>query len=66
MPAGSVRPIGPSATDDTTHTSEDVPGVVYDFVESPAGSGSISMGNPKSSAAQLYHSRGKDRRSTPP
>ena len=45
---------------------DDVPGVVYDFVESPAGSGSIPMGHPKASAAQLYHSRGKDRRTTPP
>jgi hypothetical protein len=65
-PPGSTRPIGPSGADNTIDTSDDVPGVVYDFVESPAGSGSIPMGHPKTSAAQLYHSRGKDRRTTPP
>jgi hypothetical protein len=65
-PPGSTRGVGPSGADNTIDTSDDVPGVVYDYVESPAGSGSIPMGHPKSSASQLYHSRGKDRRTTPP
>jgi hypothetical protein len=66
LPPGSVRPVGPSGADNSIDTTDDVPGVVYDFVASPAGSGSIPMGHPKNSAAQLYHSRGKDRRTTPP
>jgi hypothetical protein len=63
---GSVRPIGPSDPDKQTDTADDVPGVVYDYTESPAGSVSIPMGHPKTSAAKLYYSAGKDRRSTPP
>ena len=31
------RAIGPSAADNNFHTANDVPGVVYDFAESPAG-----------------------------
>lgn len=65
VPAGATRPIGPSGADNRIDTHDDVPGVVYDFVESPAGSGSIPMGHPKTSAVQLYHSRGKERRTTP-
>jgi hypothetical protein len=60
------RPIAPSGADNTADTNDDVPGVVYDFVESPAGSGNIPAGHPKTSAAQLYHSQGKTRRTTPP
>jgi hypothetical protein len=63
---GSVRPIGPSDPDKQTDTSDDVPGVVYDYIQSPAGSGSIPMGHPKTSAAKLYYSAGKNKRSTPP
>jgi hypothetical protein len=63
---GSVRPIGPSGPDKQTDTADDVPGVVYDFIESPAGSGSIPMGHPKSSANKLYFSAGKKQRTTPP
>ncbi|WP_418315618.1 hypothetical protein [Piscinibacter sakaiensis] len=65
-PPGTVRPIGPSGADQRIDTSDDVPGVVYDYVESPAGSGSIPLGHPKSGAAQRYHSQGKTRRTTPP
>ncbi len=64
--AGTVRPIGPSGADNGADTTDGVPGVVYDFVESPAGSGSIPMGHPKTSAAQLYLSLGLNRRATPP
>lgn len=65
-PAGTTRRIGPSGADQSIDTTDDVPGVVYDFVESPAASGSIPMGHPKASAAQRYQSLGKARRTTPP
>jgi len=64
-PAGSNRGVGPSGADNTIDNNDDVPGVVYDYVASPAGSGNIPMGHPKNSGAQLYHSRGKERRTTP-
>lgn len=66
LPAGTTRGIGPSGADNRIDTNDDVPGVVYDFTESPAGTGNIPMLHPKNSAAQLYHSRGKNRRTTPP
>jgi hypothetical protein len=55
------RPIGPSDADGRADTSDDVVGVVYDYVESPAGSGNIPAGHPLDSAAQRYHS-GPNRR----
>ncbi len=64
-PRGTVRPVGPSGADNRIDTSDDVPGVVYDYVESPAGSGSVPMGHPESGAATLYHSQGRTRRTTP-
>lgn len=64
-PAGSARPIGPSGADNIADNNDDVPGIVYDYTEAPAGSGSIPMGHPLGSPAQLYHSRGRDRRTTP-
>lgn len=60
-----TRSVGPSSGDQTADTSDDVAGVVYDYLESPAGSGSIPGGHPLDSPAQLYHS-GPTRRSTPP
>lgn len=65
VPDGATRPIGPSAGDNAADNTDDVPGVVYDYVESPGGSHSIPMGHPKDSPVQFYHSRGRDRRSTP-
>lgn len=65
-PPGTTRVVGPSGADQRIDTSDDVPGVVYDFVEAPAGSGSIPMGHPKTGAAQRYHSLGRTRRTTPP
>ncbi len=65
VPVGSTRGIGPSTADNNFHNGQDVPGVVYDYVESPAGSGSIPMGHPEGAAAQLYLSLGKNRRTTP-
>lgn len=64
-PPGTTRGVGPSGADNRIDTQDDVPGVVYDYVESSGGSGEIPMGHPKDSPAQLYHSRGRDRRSTP-
>jgi hypothetical protein len=56
-----ARAVGPSGADESADTSDDVVGVVYDYVESPAGSGNIPAGHPIGSAAQTYHS-GPDRR----
>ncbi len=64
-PPGSTRDVGPSDPDRRIDNKDDVPGVVYDYVESPGGSGSIPMGHPENSPAQLYHSMGRNRRSTP-
>jgi hypothetical protein len=50
------RPIGPSDADNSVDTSDDVVGVVYDYVESPAGSGGVPAGHPIGSTAQVYHS----------
>jgi GT2 family glycosyltransferase len=59
------RPVGPSAADNAADTHDDVTGVVYDYIESPAGSGSIPAGYALNSSAQRYQS-GPNRRSTPP
>jgi hypothetical protein len=53
---GGTRGVGPSGADNSFHTSNNVAGVVYDYVESPAGSGTIPSGHPLASAAQLYSS----------
>ena len=53
---GSTRSVGPSSTDNTFHTANNVVGVVYDYAESPAGSGTIPAGHPLNSAAMLYSS----------
>ena len=58
------RPVGPSDADRRQDASDDVAGVAYDCVESPAGSGRIPPGHPLDGPAQRYHS-GPDRRSTP-
>ena len=55
------RGVGPSTADDTVHARIDRVGIIKDYVESPAGSGSIPAGHPIGSPAQLYHS-GPDRR----
>ncbi len=60
------RLVGPSSQDHRGDHLQDRPGIVYDFVESPAGSGSIPFGYPGSSPAQPYPPQGKDRRTTPP
>jgi hypothetical protein len=55
------RGVGPSNADENFHQAADVAGIIYDYVESPAGSGNIPAGHPIGSPAQLYHS-GPDRR----
>jgi hypothetical protein len=55
------RAVGPSGADQAADTSDDVVGVVYDYVESPAASGNIPAAHPLASPAQLYPS-GPDRR----
>ncbi|HPF98822.1 MAG TPA: hypothetical protein PLE77_02055 [Kiritimatiellia bacterium] len=62
---GTTRDVGPSPYDNTADTADDVPGVVYDYTGSPAGSGSIPMGYPEASPAQRYLSLGVNRRTTP-
>lgn len=62
---GLPRGVGPSGADNSADTADQVPGVVYDYTESPAGSGTIPMGHPEGAAAQRYHSMGLDRRPTP-
>ena len=59
-----VRIIGPSGPDHTQDYSDNVVGIVYDYIATPQGSGSIPAGHPLASSAQRYHS-GPLRRSTP-
>lgn len=51
-----TRGVGPSSADNRFHNSNSVVGVIYDYVESPAGSGTIPGGHPLDSAATRYHS----------
>jgi hypothetical protein len=59
-----ARDIGPSTADDDFHTSQDRVGIIYDYVPSPRGSGSVPAGHPIGSPARTYHS-GPNRRSNP-
>lgn len=59
------RTVGPSPDDRELDFEDQVPGIVFDYKESPAGSGSIPMGHPKTAPARLYHSLGLDSRPTP-
>ncbi len=59
------RGVGPSDADERFHTSQNVVGVVYDYVASPPGSGSIPAGHPLGSRARRYHS-GPNRRAPEP
>jgi len=67
----SPRGVGPSGGDPLfpgdmeADTADTVPGVVYDYVESPAGSGGIPMAHPLHAPARLYCSLGIDPRPTP-
>lgn len=59
-PGTSGRPTGPSGADNRVDSSDQVPGIVYDY-----SIGVAPMGHPKGSAAQLYLSSGIDPRPTP-
>lgn len=59
-----VRMVGPTSADQQADTSDDVTGVVYDYIDSPAGSGTIPGGHPLNSPAIRYQS-GPVRRRTP-
>lgn len=63
-PVGATRPIGASETDDTFDRNQMVPGVVFDYIESPLGSKTIPFGYPKGNPARRYRS-GLPRRPTP-
>jgi hypothetical protein len=63
-PPEARRIVGPSATDDSFDIRHEVPGVVFDYIENPAGTGSIPFGYPKEGPARRYRS-GLARRPTP-
>lgn len=60
FPPGTGRPTGPSQADNTIDTSDQVPGIVYDY-----SVGTAPMGHPKGSPTQLYISLGVNPRPTP-
>ena len=64
-PGPGTRDVGPSARDDINNKTRQIPGVVYDYVDSPVGSGSIPMGHRKWAKARRYRSLGLNRRPTP-
>lgn len=64
-PPGTTRDVGPSPGDNAADTADDVPGIVYDYIASPSGTGSIPTGHPENSSAQRYLSLGNNRRTTP-
>ena len=64
-PAGFGRGVGPSDPDNRNNTRRQLPGVVYDYVDSPVGSGEIPEGHPEGAASRLYYSAGVDPRPTP-
>jgi hypothetical protein len=59
---GTSRGVGPLGRDNEFDTDQKVPGIVYDYVENPVGSGTIPMGHPKLEPARLYYSKGWNRR----
>ncbi|HTX38154.1 MAG TPA: hypothetical protein VME43_24155 [Bryobacteraceae bacterium] len=59
------RDVGPSPGDEQADREDAVPGVIYDYVDSPAGSGTIPYGHPTNAPAKLYRSKAIDRRPTP-
>jgi len=61
------RGVGPSVADGgwSSDPGINIPGYAYDYVESPAGSGSIPAGHPIDSPAQIYTITPPVRRPTP-
>lgn len=64
LPLDVSRDIGPSEEDEGADLADDVVGVVYDYIETVTGTGSVWGGHPIDHPAMLYHS-GPARRSTP-
>ena len=63
-PAGYGLEVGPSTNDNNANLADGVVGIVCDYVEFPAGSGSIPPGHPKNAPFMLYQS-GLSRRELP-
>jgi hypothetical protein len=61
---GAARMVGPSPTDESFDRRQNVPGVIFDYIEDPPGSKTIPFGYPKEKPAQRYRS-GLLRRPTP-
>ena len=64
-PHTKTRRVGPSSQDKTNATNRKMPGLVYDYIAHPRGTGKIPYGYPKHSPHQVYR-YGPVRRSTPP
>jgi hypothetical protein len=64
LPRGGHRPVGPSEEDREHSRNEKLPGVVFDYIGSPRGSGRIPFGYPRHSPAERYPA-GFARRPTP-
>lgn len=58
------RSVGPLPDDQAADRRDNVVGIVYDYIESPPGSGTIPSGHPENSPARRYHS-GPPERSIP-
>ncbi len=63
----TVRPVGPSPNDFAwgAQNSIAIPGYAYDYVESPAGSGSIPFGYQLNGPAKVYTVTPPTNRATP-
>ena len=59
------RAVGPTPNDNGMDLIEHVPGLVYDYLDSPEGSGNIPHEHPINSPAGIYESLGEERRPTP-
>ena len=59
------RAVGVSGKDWQMDTIEQVPGIVYDYLDSPEGSGNIPPEHPINSPAGIYESIHYERRPTP-
>ena len=59
------RKVGPSKDDKRVDKVDHVPGIVYDYLDSPDGSWNIPPEHPINSPAGIYESFGEERRPTP-
>ena len=56
------RIVGPSSDDTNASVNLPMPGLVYDYVEFPEGSGTIPGGHPTNATARLYPTEACPRR----